>query len=98
MDVPVWPPFATLEIENVWELNLNLKLNEEDIWTSIVETAQEIVAREPGLSSYLTVTILKHNDLFESIAVYLAGKLETRYLTTSDLQVMFLQAFEDSRE
>ncbi len=69
----------------------------DDIWKQITEEAEIIIKNEPILKSFLTMTILEFDNIFDAIINLLSEKIENRFLSRSEIHVIFRDAIYDSK-
>ena len=65
----------------------------QQLWQNIRDTAQQEVARETALASFLHNTVLRHSSLCEAMGFLLADKLGCQALPALTLQEVFSEAF-----
>ncbi|HBD95397.1 MAG: hypothetical protein A2015_05875 [Spirochaetes bacterium GWF1_31_7] len=53
----------------------------QQIWNEIIHDVQIAKINEPFLTGFLTMTILKHSNIFEALSYYLAEKLENNFIS-----------------
>lgn len=68
-----------------------------DIWNVIREEAEKIIKNEPILKSFLSMTILEFDNIFDAVINLLSEKLENRFLSHSEIHVIFRDAIYDSK-
>lgn len=64
------------------------------VWSEIIEDVQIAKQNEPLLNSFLTMTILKHSNIFEALSYYLSEKLDNNFMTKNEIQLLFLEIIE----
>jgi serine O-acetyltransferase len=70
----------------------------DPVWTRLRQDVFVTSKTEPMLAGYLHDTVLKHGSLEASISYFLAGKLESAYLTTTSLRDVFYEAMTASKD
>lgn len=66
----------------------------DPVWSRITEEAQEVISREPDLSSFVYTTVLNHNKLEDAISLRLAQLLGTADVGSLQLRTVFSEALE----
>jgi len=66
----------------------------DPVWSRITAEAEEVVSREPELSSFVFNTVLNHNKLEDSISLRLAQLLGTADVGALQLRTVFCEALE----
>ncbi len=66
----------------------------DPVWSRITEEAEEVVAREPDLSSFVFTTVLNHDKLEDAISLRLAQLLGTADVGPMQLRTVFSEALE----
>lgn len=70
----------------------------DPVWSRIRGEAEEVVAREPDLASFLFTTILNHDRLEDAIGLRLAQVLGTADVGALQLRSVFSEALESDPE
>ena len=70
----------------------------DPVWSRITAEAEEVVAREPELSSFVFTTVLNHNKLEDAISLRLAQLLGTADVGALQLRTVFCEALEADRD
>jgi len=66
----------------------------DPVWSRITAEAQEVVSREPELSSFVFNTVLNHKKLEDAISLRLAQLLGTADVGALQLRTVFCEALE----
>ncbi len=66
----------------------------DPVWSRITVEAEEVVSREPELSSFVFNTVLNHNKLEDAISLRLAQLLGTADVGALQLRTVFCEALE----
>jgi len=73
--------------------------NGEDlVWEALRQDAVAEAAREPLLASFMHASILSHSSLERCLAYHMANLLNSPAMISTQIQALFLEAFEDSDE
>lgn len=67
---------------------------EDYVWEKLRKDAENEAAREPMLASFMHSTILSHSSLERSLAFHMANQLSSSAMVSTQVQALFLEAFE----
>lgn len=70
----------------------------DPVWSRITDEANEVVGREPDLSSFIFTTILNHDKLEDAISLRLAQLLGTADVGSLQLRTVFSEAMAEDPE
>mmetsp|Transcript_11629 Transcript_11629/g.26107 ORF Transcript_11629/g.26107 Transcript_11629/m.26107 type:complete len:364 (-) Transcript_11629:1554-2645(-) len=73
--------------------------NGEDlVWEALRSDAKEEASKEPLLASFMHASILSHKSLERCLAYHMANLLNSPAMISTQIQALFLEAFEGSDE
>ncbi len=67
-------------------------INQDDLWSRILEQAQQQADKEPVLSSFLHATVLNHANLEAALSFHLASKLDCNTAPAMVMHELFSEA------
>eukprot|EP01041_Mallomonas_annulata_P001533 gene1533-2956_t len=71
---------------------------EDYVWDALRRDAEIEASNEPLLASFMHAAILSHNSLERSLAFHMANQLESSTMISTQIQALFLEAFDRSPE